>query len=360
MSVSARSRNVILLLALAPGCAGTMDRGTSAAPMSNVYLRNSFDTDPSIYLGRFVPRTATDLDEGTAMPLTCSQHVKYRFIDGGGVKVTEHMNVSSEIAARIGIPVVASANASASKHHEVKVEYTLTGKMVAEITDPAAFEECCESKPDQCTDRFIGEFLQGTGAVYREDSTAAQVSGQGTNPTNGVSGSGEASREKSYTQAIEFPNPVYFAFKVTQTPNNRTTSSCGPWVDAPPTEEGYVFFVGSSRAAKNERNARVYAQYRAMAEAYNSASKPVGIPEEGADPSTNMQDPAAAQWAKGMQIVESCVEVEQTGKGPRYVGRVLGKLPRYTGSTSTPSPSPTPSPTVETPDIEMPTTPEPE
>ncbi len=61
------------------GCAGVSQREShSNAPMSNVHLRNSFDTDPSVYLGRFVPRDATDLDEGTAMPLTCSQFVKYR------------------------------------------------------------------------------------------------------------------------------------------------------------------------------------------------------------------------------------------------------------------------------------------
>ena len=186
-------RGSLLLAApflLLPACAlrGGVPNGPSAAPSSNVYLRNSFDTDPSIYLGRFIPRNSTDLDEGSAMPLACTQHVTHRFIEGGGVKITETMSVSTEVAARIGVPVVASAQGSGSRTGEVKVEYTLTGKMVAEVADPVAFNECCKAQPDQCTDRFVGEFLQGTGTVYREEARSVDVAGKGTDPQSGVSG----------------------------------------------------------------------------------------------------------------------------------------------------------------------------
>jgi hypothetical protein len=349
-----------------PACATGMGRDSHAsAPMSNVFLRNSFDTDPSIYLGRFVPRDATDLDEGTAMPLTCSQHVKYRFIEGGGVKVTENFSVSSEIAARIGVPMVADAKGSASRNREVRVEYTLTGKMVADIVDPAAFEQCCEGNPDQCTDRFIGEFLQGTGTVYREDSSAVALSGSGTNPTNGVNGDGGASRTKAWTQAIEFPNPVYFAFKVTKTPNNRTTSSCGPWVDTPPVEDGFVFFVGTSRELKTERTARERALWDARFKAYGSVAAPVAPSPSGEVDPNAMQNQAAQKWAMGVQAVETCVEVVQGPRGPRFVGRVLGRLPRYVepapGAAPTTIPPAVPTttmPTMETPEMPEVTLPE--
>jgi hypothetical protein len=329
-----RSHRVSLVASLVvtlagPGCASTSRREShSNAPMSNVHLRNSFDTDPSIYLGRFVPRDATELDEGTAMPLTCSQFVKYRFIDGGGVKVTEAMSVNSQMAARIGVPAVADGNVSASRSREVRVEYVLTGKMVAEIGDPAAFEQCCAANPNQCTDRFIGEFLQGTGAVYREDSNAVAISGQGTNPSNGVNGSGGASREKSWTQAIEFTNPVYFAFKVTQTPNTRKGSSCGAWVDTPPVEAGYVYFVGSSREMRSEQTARSRALWNARFKAYGSVATPVQAGAMEQDSAAAMQDQRAQQWALGLEAAQTCVEVVQ-GRGQRYVGRVLGRLPRY-------------------------------
>jgi hypothetical protein len=304
--------------------------------MSNVYLRNAFDTDPSIYLGRFVPAAATELDEGSAMPLTCSAHVKYRFIEGGGVKFTEHMNVTAELAARIGVPAVASASGSAGRSREVKVEYVLTGKMVAEIPDPIAFEECCKSRPDQCTDRFIGEFLQGTGAVYRQAESHAEISGSGTNPTNGVSGSGAASRTASWTQAIEFPNPVYFAFKITQTPNNRATSSCGAWVDSPPVEAGHVFVVGSSREAKTERAARERALRNAQFKAFMSLGPVAQVGTDG-NVTNQAEVQAAQQWAMGVQPLEICVEVVRGGKAPRYLGRVLGKLPAFVRGTVPPS-----------------------
>lgn len=349
-------------LLLLPACAlrGGVPNGPSAAPSSNVYLRNSFDTDPSIYLGRFVPRNATDLDEGSAMPLACTQHITHRFIEGGGVKITETMSVSTEVAARIGVPVVASAQGSGSRTGEVKVEYTLTGKMVAEVADPAAFNECCKAQPDQCTDRFVGEFLQGTGTVYREEARSVDVGAKGTDPSSGVSGAAAVSNDKQWSQAIEFPNPVYFAFKVTQTPSNRITSSCGAWVDSPPYEAGSVFFVGTSRDKKDERAAREGANRDAKMKAMMSVG--ASVPMINGQPDPNAQA-AVQQWAMSMQMVEFCVEQEQGRKGqPRYVGRVLGKLPQFqAGATYTAPTSPPPTtdpgtvvPPVEMPPVEMP------
>jgi hypothetical protein len=369
MSLSLRGSFFLAASVLASACAtrGGVPNGPSAAPSSNVYLRNSFDTDPSIYLGRFVPRGAADLDEGSAMPLTCTQFVTHRFIEGGGVKLTEQMSVSTEIAARIGVPVVAAAQGSGSRTGEVRVEYTLTGKMVAEVADPAAFNECCKAQPDQCTDRFVGEFLQGTGTVYREEARSVDVAGKGTDPQSGVSGSAAVSHDKQWAQAIEFPNPVYFAFKVTQTPSTRVGNSCGAWVDAPPVEAGSVFFVGQSRNARSERNARELATREAQNKAFNSVMDPMArVTGAAMDPNVNSPQ---RQWAVSLQVVETCVELESGRRGkPRYVGRVLGKLPQYTGPASTAvSPqapttteSPTPDPTqvvippVEMPPVEMP------
>jgi hypothetical protein len=356
MSLSLRGSFFLAAALLASACAtrGGVPSGPSAAPTSNVYLRNSFDTDPSIYLGRFVPRGAADLDEGSAMPLACTQFVTHRFIEGGGVKFTEQMSVSTEIAARIGVPVVAAAQGSGSRTGEVKVEYTLTGKMVAEVADPAAFNECCKAQPDQCTDRFVGEFLQGTGTVYREEARSVDVAGKGTDPQSGVSGSAAVSHDKQWAQAIEFPNPVYFAFKVTQTPNNRITSSCGGWVDNPPVEAGSVFFVGQSRDKRDERAAREGANRDAKYKAMMSVGASVPMVNGQPDPTAQQ---AVQQWAMSMQMVEFCVEAEPGRKGQqRFVGRVLGKLPQFQpGATYTPtSPTPAPPPGSDPNGIEMP------
>ena len=97
-----------------------------------------------------------------------------------------------------------------------------------------------------------------------------------------------------FRSAIEFPNPVYFAFKVTQTPNNRATSSCGAWVDNPPAEPGYVFFVGMSRDKKNERAARDGATRTAKFDALKSVA--ATIPTINGQPDPNAQ--AAANTAQ--------------------------------------------------------------
>lgn len=308
-------------LAVMTGCGGPPSHtsGPSFARTSNVYVRNAFDTDPSIYLGRFVPRGAADLDESSAMPLGCSRFITHRFVEGGGVKMTETMQVSSELALRLGLPGVASIGGARTSNREVRVEYTLLGKVIAEPTDHDAFAQCCEERPDQCTDRYIGEFLQGTGVVYRGDARSRSANVEGAHGGTGLKGEAGASDGHRWSQLIEFPNPVYFAFKVTPTTQRRSTSSCGRWVDSPPTEEGHVFFVGTSSASRTEEGAREEALRKAQERAYVSAAD-VRSNEYGYE-----DDPNALRWALGMQVVHSCVEPQ----GDRFVGRVLGRLPRY-------------------------------
>ena len=109
------------------------------APSGNVYLRNSFDTDPSGYLGRFLPAGLQDLDESNGMTMACSEHISWKFVDGGGVKMTEVLNVSSAASARLGVPLIAKGKGSVSSSQVARVSYTLTGKMVSTIDDPGAF-----------------------------------------------------------------------------------------------------------------------------------------------------------------------------------------------------------------------------
>lgn len=329
LHAKAMRKSVFAMLVVLGGCAlfggGPSKDATSISSANRVFLRNSFDMDPSSYIGRFVPRGEQDLDETAAMQLTCSQFISYNFVEAGGVEYSETMAVSSEVAAKIGIPLVASGKASASKTTTVEVKYKLTGKMIGNIEDPGAFAECCKSQPDQCTDRYVGEFLQGTGNVFQSSSTSLAAGGKGRSP-QGVEGEGSASHDESVERVIQFDEPVYFAFKLTETPYTRATSACGSWVDTPPTEAGQVFFVGSSRPVRSENLARGGATQRAKIGAIQSVMQ---IPSGDADAADTELDTAAQQWAMGMQIVESCVETQETSRGTKYVGRVLGKLPEY-------------------------------
>lgn len=153
-------------------CAGSQRVGipdtvgpTVVAP-SNLFLRSSFDADPTIYAGRFVPAGVAVPDETSAMRMTCSEHLHVTRIDGGGVVYDELFNANSEAALRVGVPMVGSATVGGSSSAVVRVKYELSEKMVVSPSDPAAFEACCKAAADQCTATYIGEFIAGKGSVY--------------------------------------------------------------------------------------------------------------------------------------------------------------------------------------------------
>lgn len=264
-------------LGIAPlaGCKHAISNQTaSLVSSSSLWLRNTYDTDPSIYVGRFVPPGVTDLDESNTMVLACSKHITTRFIDGGGVDYSESMYVNTQLALRLGMPVVASGSAGYEASRMAQANYKLTGKLVAEIADPEAFAACCKAQPDQCTDRFIGEFIQGVGSLHHSAERNVDLEGQGTNPSTGLSGEGGISRSAEWQRAAEFPNPVYFAFKVNPTPYTQgAVDTCPSWVDNPPAGEGGVYVVGSVDNSRSESAARD----AALRDAGGHAARTVGI-----------------------------------------------------------------------------------
>src|SRR5690606_12879867 len=223
---------------------------------------------------------------------------------GGDVDYTEDMHVNTQVALRIGMPVVASGSAGYEHSRTAQARYKLTGKLVAEIADPDAFAACCKAQPDQCTDRFIGEFIQGTGSLYHDAARDINLEGQGTNPSTGLSGEGGVSRSAQWQRAAEFPNPVYFAFKVNPTPYTQgAVNTCPSWVDNPPAGEGGFYVVGSASNLRNESSARDGALRDAGGMAMRTAGVPVAV--------------RAESW---------CVTSSQKRKRsqPRYSARVLG------------------------------------
>jgi hypothetical protein len=289
---------------------------SSASPSSNVWLRSSFDTDASGYVGRFVPMGTKQLDESGAMPLACSRFITARFIDGGGVRYAENVQATTEVGARLGFPAVVNAKGGGSGAQSFKVEYTLTGKLVSEIADPEGFAACCKATPDQCSDRFIGEFLQGTGAVYSASSRSVDVGVEAAHPASGLGGDTTVKNSSAYTKAVEFPNPVYFAFKVTQTPYTLQASSCPAWVRTPPSTTDGLMIVGQSKAVKSEDAARK----GALSDAQKQMWQATGA--TAAD--------AQGAGGTGLQTKEWCVETRQVEGEPRYVGHVLVAVPQAT------------------------------
>ena len=240
-------------LSCGPKVAGP--QSMSIAPSSNVYLRNAFDMDPSSYIGRFVADGDNNLDEASGMSMSCSQHISYRFVEGGGVKYNEILNVSTSVAAQIGVPLIASAKGGYGSTGVVRVQYELTGKMLSEVEDPDAFAQCCKQQPDQCTHRYIGEFLQGKGAVYTQAQKGSQGKGEGIDPSSGVKGGATFSHGVEWERGIEFPNSVYFAFKVNKTPYAEY-AQCSDWMNTVPESSEGAYFVGVSDLEPTEEKAK--------------------------------------------------------------------------------------------------------
>lgn len=334
-----------LLLTACPKKANldSLQAGPTMVPSSNVYLRNSFDTDPSVYLGRFVPEDQGGaVDETSAMQLGCSRLITYRKVGGGNAMVDELFYASAAAAARVGVPILASTSAGGKSESIVRVKYTQTGKMVAEASDPVAFEACCKQAPDQCTSRYIGEFLEGTGNVYFATGRAAEGDAGATKGT--LAGSVEVAYGMEWTRSITFTEPVYFGMKVTESRWSKTAvvarAGCGDWTLQPPKSSQGLYFVGRSDPQDTERLAREMALVEARAQVVKWVGQEIqtgGLRSETTAGqlqalASNLQEERFVEVASNgvASLVKDenwCIENEETPDGLKYIASVLAFLP---------------------------------
>ncbi len=246
--------------------------GPSLAPSHNVHLRTSFDTDPSPYLGRFLPEGLAELDESSGMTLACSAHVSWRFVDGGGVETVEMLHASSGTRARLGVAGLAEGAVGSGHQQAVRVAYKLTGKMVSTIDDPAAFAACCKAQPDQCTDRIVGEFMQGTGSVELEVARGRERRVEAIVRSAKLGGEVRVADGVAWRRAAVFPEPVYFAFKATPTPYaHRTVRTCADWATPVPEAEDGLYLRATSAPVWSEKRGRQRARANLAEQALSAA-----------------------------------------------------------------------------------------
>lgn len=224
---------------------------TTPRPKANFFLRTGFDTDPSEYLGRFVPDgvEAGEVDDASSRKTSCSAFYKVSRKKGGDVRYEEYFAASTDASAGMSIPaeLPVTLGASASAGRVVLVEYTLTDKWVADLQEPAGYARCCQQADGNCTERFVSEFLGGTGRIYYADSSAADAS-------VGVPVAGFKLKDGLvWKQSVEFPNPVFFAFKLSP---GKPGPSTADWTTKVPKVEHGKFFVGVSEWVESERLAR--------------------------------------------------------------------------------------------------------
>ena len=184
-------------------------------PTPQLYLRAAFDSDPSVYLGRFVPDGMEPIDETSAFQTRCGQYIQYREVTAAG-HFEQFFLASSNSLASVGIPVVGGVSASGEGSTMVRATYDLTKKMVADIPPDMVddFEACCKRAADQCAERYLGEFIEGTGAIYQAIGRAGE-GGADVITRNGVGVDLEVSRGVQWQRAVTFETPIYFAMKTT-------------------------------------------------------------------------------------------------------------------------------------------------
>lgn len=304
-------------------------------PTTNLQLRAAFDTDPSTYLGRFIPNDATVMDESAARKTACSKYISAKTVGGGGVEYDEIFEASASAALGLGVPQAALVlGGSAGKAASLRAQYVLTNKMVADVSDPVAFAACCRQSPNECTGRFVSEFIEGTGSIWVAQSSSGEAAVLQTLKGAGVDA--EASRGVAWARSRKFPNPVYFALRVTEVPE----VDCKALVDNPPKSELGLYFGSVSEPLPSEKVARD----AAMAGAREQAVKYLGEAiASGSVSSTVIGGDAGKALARfsDEQFVKrasegiaryvkdelSCVEQSPSVDGPRFTVRTLTFMP---------------------------------
>lgn len=302
------------------------------SPQSNFYLRDTPDKDPSVYFGRFVFDDPSSIvpNETTALKTECSQYITYTIVDGGSVEYDEVMSASAALAAGLKFPGMSpNIKVGADGGYGVRASYTLTKKMIGDISDPSAFDQCCNEKAGNCGEYFVSEFVEGSGKLWRAHSEFVGMKMTGKIkeyiPTDV-----EAHGEYVWAATRNFPTPVYFAFKTTKVPD-----FCREMIDNPPESPEGMYFSGISTPRPDEPNAKKHAEIEArkavlkyiatntvssttIQKSYNQAAKT-------SDSDIEFSSEETEGIAEKVKIHRYCPteELKSTDTAAQYISRVL-------------------------------------
>lgn len=262
---------------------------------ANFYLRTGMDTDPSVYLGRFIPRGTPpdEIDEANAQRTECSSYFSVRQVGGGGVQLDEYFAATSQAAAALGISGSPGFGVQHGAVHIVRARYKFLAKWIAHLRDPAGFAECCAKADNNCSDKVIGEFIGGSGDLMQAAQSMSESDGR-------VPGAAQFDVRDGYTwrvaQTIPEPNPpgsppVFFAFKLSPVRIVDPEPGAQDWCDKVPKVSHGMYFCGVSRWVNSEADARDMA----MLHAHRQTVRHLGnLLRQGGSGSRQAQDRASA------------------------------------------------------------------
>jgi hypothetical protein len=221
-------------------------------PNRSLIIHLTGGDDPSNLIGRFIPddMPVDQVNASVAMQTRCSQYIKPR-ISNSSVERDEVFEESSGIKAAGSTPTV-KANAGASGSEVARVQYDIRRIMDAEIADQAAFSQCCAQAPDQCTKRYIGRFVFGSGQIFQQAGAAAEFGG-------GIAEIKQLDLDAkwgfAWEKATKFKD-IYFGFELTQVANSGADVCATDWTRKVPTSLDGLYFVGTSNEAAQAADAK--------------------------------------------------------------------------------------------------------
>ncbi len=329
-------------LILGAGCSSAPDALPSKGlvmpvPDKSVFLRASFDDDPSSFIGRFLPNNLEvhQIDENQAMKTRCSEFITFKEVRASG-SYDEYYNSAREASLGVSVPGVANATAGAGANATVRVRYQLSKKMRAEVNDQAAFDQCCTAAADQCPDFIIGEFFYGTGEVFQAVGSSAGFDGEASDLTKNAEMS--LKDEVAWKRQTTFEE-VYFAFRKQRVRDNASLAAnsddCS-WADNVPTSLDGQYFVGISAPTLSEADARDMAMRNARAQAVRylgeyitSASATTSGAMEGYLQDEKVVTAVAEGLASRVKDQRWCPAAKSdTPKGTAYTVKVLAFFPK--------------------------------
>ena len=307
-----------------------------AGPRQGVFLRASFDDDPSHFIGRFLGSNVgeDDIDENRAVKTECSQFVTYKEVNAAGA-YDEYYNSSTTARGNLGVNQAVQATGmtgSGGFNHEsgtsIRVKYDITKKLVADVQDPAGFNKCCDASPDNCTGKYIGEFWYGAGTIY--ENTGQQTGAQAEVAAPQGQGGFEVADGWAWKRSLDFSD-VYFAFRVM---DRLATDDCS-WAQKPPKSDSGQYFVGVSPPSPTEDIARTAAMRHARTQAVQYLGEFISSETmnnssviDGYVESENVVTTAAEGIANFVKDDRYCgAEQQETPEGIKYVVRVLAFFP---------------------------------
>lgn len=297
-------------------------------PQSNLYLRDTPDKDPTDYIGRFIfsdPAKQVP-NESLARKTECSQYITYRTVSGGNVEYDEIMNASAALSAGLKFPGMnPNIKAGADGGFGVRASYTMTSKIIGDISNPEAFDACCFERPGNCSEYFVSEFVEGSGKLWRAHSNFVGLKMTGKIkkylPTDV-----EAHGEFVWASTRDFAEPVYFAFKTTYVP-----SLCERLIDQSIKIPDGLYISGVSDFQSTEKTAKQDAVTNAQQflvsilvndMSSSSSSSSVSTYDQTSTQSAQAFSQSSSATIKNLKIDRFC-PVEKVGSESSYKAKVI-------------------------------------